>query len=271
MSFLSNLFGGPATVQPAQIKYQGPSGFSTAGTTASYSGGQYNINSTPQMNAQIGGLQQTFQNQAGALGQLASTVQPGFSQFRQAGLSSLANQQAANLSNLRDSLAQRRVLGSSFANSQISQSNADYAQNQANFIASSYLSELQASQSLVQQQYQAAAQSYQVGISQMNLDTQTAAQLTSQASALSAQMAQAQAGLDQQAAQFNANAQNQSALGIGKLVGGLLTAPLTGGTSLFGMGVSGLGNLFSSPYATSADAGSGGVGSGGYNFLDAQA
>lgn len=230
MSFLSNLFGGggSTTIQPSQINYQGPSGFTTGGTTANYSNGQYNINNTPGMNAQIGGLQSTFQQQAGALGQLASTVQPGFSQFRQAGLSSLATQQQANLSNLRDSLAQRRVLGSSFANSQISQSNADYAQNQANFIASSYLSELQASQSLVQQQYQAAAQSYQVGISQMNLDTGVAAQLTSQASALSAQMAQAQAGLDQQAAQFNAQQNAASQAGIGKFFGTLGGAAIGG-------------------------------------------
>lgn len=241
MSFLANLFGGGGNtqIQPAQINWGGPSGFSSPGVTGSYSSGQYNIGQTPQLSSAIGGLQNTLQGQAGALKNLAGTVAPGFSQFRRAGLADLATQQKANISNLRDNLAQRRVLGSSFANSQVSQANADYAQNRANFIAQSYLQELSASQSLVNQQYQAAAQSYTVGINQMNLETGVAAQLTQQASQLSAQMAQAQAGLNQSAAQFNATQEANSQAGLGKFLGSLLTAP---GSSVFGQAASGIGS-----------------------------
>lgn len=259
MSFLSNLFGGGnTTVTPAQINWGGPGSFSTGGTTTTYSGGQYNIGQTPALSGAIGGLQQTFQNQASALGGLANTVRPGFSQFRQAGLTDLANQNRANISNLRDNLAQRRVLGSSFANSSISQANADYAQNRANFIAQSYLQELQASQSLIQQQYQAATQAYTVGINQMNFETGLAAQLTSQATSASANVAEAQARLDQSAAEFNAKQAADSAAGIGKFAGSLLTAPAgsiaqTGLSALGSAGASALSGGASSIFGAIGD------------------
>lgn len=269
MSFLSSIFGGNNTVQPSQINYT-PSGFSSSGLNASTSGGTTNLSQNPQLSSAIGNLSSTFGQQANALGQLGATVQPGFSQLRQAGLNQINTQQQATTSNLRDTLAQRRVLGSSFANASISQNDAEFAQQKANFVAQSYLQEVQTSQQLIQQQYAAATQQFSTGINQMNFESGLAAQLTSSNNQINAQIAQANANLSQSAAEFNANQANQSAAGIGKLFGSLLTAPLTGGTSLFGMGVN---SIFggSQPTPNAADFGGPGIGTGGYNFLDAQA
>src|SRR6185437_6647019 len=97
-------------------------------------------------------------------------VQPGFSQFRQAGLRDISNTFAANRSNLRDTLAQRRILGSSFANSQFSQQAADEAQTKADFEAKSYLAELEASNKLTQEQFDAATKSFSTAIDQSNIE-----------------------------------------------------------------------------------------------------
>jgi hypothetical protein len=195
-----------------QIGYQ-PGGFRSPGISATRgAGGNYNIRESAALQQQIGSLQSTFGQQASDLAALRGTVAPGLSQFRQAGLSDIATQGQANVSNLRDQLAQRRVLGSSFANSQISQANADIEKQRTDFIAKSYLEELSASNQLIQEQYQASANQFQVGINQMNFEAGLAAQLTQSANQVSGNIAMAQAKLDQESAMANA-------AGIGKAIG----------------------------------------------------
>lgn len=234
MSFLGSIFGSGSSGAP-QIQATTPN-FNTSGYTGSYAGGSYNLAPTAGLSNNIGNLQSTFGQAASAFGNLAQTVTPGFSQFRQAGLNQLATNQAANVSNLSQNLAQRRVLGSSFGNASLSQANADYAQNQANFVAQSYLQELQASQQLIQQQYTAQAQQFQVGLNQMNLEASLAAQLSTSASNSMNQVATAQAQLDAQNAQANAS-------GLGKLVGTVLGLGTGGGSTVGGGILSGLGGL----------------------------
>lgn len=270
---MSFLFGGGSTpVQSPKINFPGPSGFNTAGGSASYSGGSYNFSPSAAQTSAIGSLQSTFGAQAGALGQLRQSVQPGFSQLRRAGLNQLNTQQQATTSNLRDNLAQRRILGSSFAQSSLSQNDAEFAQQKANFVAQSYLQEVQTSNQLIQEQYQAATQQYSVGINQMNFDTGIAAQLTSQATQASASVAEAQAKLDAQTAQFNATQKANADAGVGKLIGTLGGAAIGafGGPAGSALGAK-IGSSLFDPTPTAADYGGPGIGSGGFNFMDAQA
>lgn len=218
MSFLSNLFGGAP-----QINYQ-PAGFSAGGLSGGMSGGKYNIGESPGLQSQVGNVASTFGQAAGAFGKLGATVQPGFSQFRQAGLAQLAGQQSATTSNLRDALARRRVLGSSFGQDVLARSDAEFAQQKAQFEAQSYLQELDASNRLTQEQYQASVSQFKTYLDQSNLEAGIAAQLTASANQTMAQVATAQAQLDA-----------QNAAGIGKLVGTVAAigaAPFTGGASL---------------------------------------
>lgn len=223
MSFLSNMFGGGSS---ALQNFQ-PAGFQTGGVSATFGGGKYNINQSPAMTQQIGQLQSTFGQQAQAFGNLAQTVQPGFSQMRQAQLSDLSTQQQALKSNLQQNLAQRRILGSSFAQNTLTQADAEYQKQRDQVIAQSYLAELNASNQLIQEQYQAASQQFAVGINQMNFDSGLAAQLTSQATSSMAAMAAAQAQLDA-----------KSAAGVGSFIGSILTAP---STSIIGKGLTAAG------------------------------
>jgi hypothetical protein len=212
-----------------QINYK-PGGFNAGGIGAYMGGGgNYNLKESSGLQSQVGQLQSTFGQQASALGNLAQTVAPGFSLFRQAGLADIAGQGQANIANLRDTMAQRRILGSSFANSQISQANADIEKQRTDFIAQSYLQELNASNRLIQEQYHAATQQFQVGINQMNFEAGIAADLTKSANSAMASVATAQAKLDQESAMANAQ-------GMGQLAGtalGMVASPAAG-AALFG-------------------------------------
>jgi hypothetical protein len=198
-----------------QINYK-PSGFFSGGINATAgAAGNYHVTESPALSGMVGKLQSTFGQQAGALGDLAKTVSPGFSLFRQAGLADIAGRGEASLSNLRDTLAQRRILGSSFANSSLSQANADIEKQRTDFIAQSYLAELDASNKLIQEQYTAGVNQFKVGIDQANFEAGIAADLTKSANAAMASVATAQAQLDA-----------QNAAGFGQLAG---TALGTGG------------------------------------------
>jgi hypothetical protein len=246
---MSSLFGG-TTISPSQINFN-PAGqsFSSTGLTGTYTGGGgFNLAQSPALSSQVGQLQSTFGQAASAFGALGATVQPGFSQFRQAGLADIANQQAQATSNLSNNLAQRRVLGSSFAQNQLSNNAATFAQQQADFTAQSYIQELQASTQLTQQQFSAATQQFSTGINQMNFETGIAAQLSSQMTGIMSNIATAQAQLDQQAAQFNATQSSNALAGLGKLVGGFFGLGTGGGNTVGGNLVtgatSGIQNMF---------------------------
>lgn len=188
MSFLTRAFSGGAP----QVNFQpqgftNPTGFSVSGSgTASES---------PTLSSNVGNLQSTFQGAAGAFGTLAKSVAPGFSQFRKAGLAAITNTFRSANSNLRDTLAQRRVLGSSFANSQLSQQAADEAQAKSQFEAQATLQEIDASNQLIQEQYNAQAQSFSVAINQSNIESQLAADLTAKNNQIGASIAEANAQL----------------------------------------------------------------------------
>lgn len=195
MSFLSG--NAPKISTPTNFT---PSGFASGGLSGSYSGGAFNVTQSPALSQQVGQLQSTFGQAASAFGALGQTVQPGFSQFRQAGLADLTTQQQASRSNLQDTLARRRIMGSSFANSQLSQQDAEFAAKRDQFIAQSYLQELQASNQLIQEQFQAKTQQFTTGINEMNLQAGIAADLSAKATSSMASIAEAQAQLDAQAA-----------------------------------------------------------------------
>jgi hypothetical protein len=192
-------------------------------------------------------LNDTFQQGAAAFGALGQTVQPGFSLFRQTGLQDIENSRQQTQSNLQQNLAQRRVQGSSFANSSISNANADFAQKSADFIAQSYLQELQASMQTTQAQYDMSTKGYNAVLQQMNVNDAMAAQMSSQMAGVMASVAETQGSLDLSAAQtnaqgsiaqaqlitqeqqmmlqaseFNAQLQASEMMGVGQLAGGLL-------------------------------------------------
>lgn len=112
----------------------------------------YNIGIGPGLQGALDQFRSLSEAGAGQLGRLQEMLRPGFSAFRQAGLDAINTNRTRTVGDLRNDLARRRVLGSSFANDTISRAEADFAQQQAQFEAQTFLQEIDATVSLIQQQ-----------------------------------------------------------------------------------------------------------------------
>lgn len=98
------------------------------------------------------------------LGTLRSQVQPGFGRLTEARVTAIRDAAAESIGNLRDSLARRNVLGSSFANDAFSRTRLAFAQEEEKARAESALQEIQLSTQLLQEQ--AANYGQQLGLLQ---------------------------------------------------------------------------------------------------------
>lgn len=217
---LGGLLGGAAAPAP-NINFN-PVGFSGGGLTGSFANGSYGVTAGADRNAAVGGVANTFAQQAQALGQIAGQWTPGFSALRNAQLTALNNNRAQAIGNLRDNLAQRRILGSSFAQNSLANADQDYQNQIAATLANTYLQELQATQQTTNQMYQAAGQSFQTTLSEMNLEAGLAAQLGQQASSTMLAASTAQAQLDAQAAKGTGSFFGS----LGQMIGSALPAAL---------------------------------------------
>lgn len=202
--------------------------------------GTFQFNTDPYVWRQLDRQMSAYDRQYQDLKGLRATVQPGFSVFRKAGLESIENSRQKTQSDLQHNLAQRRVQGSSFANSSFSQANADFAKTSSDFIAQTYLQELAATDQLTKEMYGSLAQEYQSALNQVNFEGTLAADLASKGSSILASVSETQGQLDLGAAQtnaqlaiekakmelqaqeFNAQMQMSMMMGIGQLAGGLL-------------------------------------------------
>jgi hypothetical protein len=203
-----------------------PSGFDGGGLTSSFNQGtgNFEVRPTAQRLGVIGGLRETFGNQAGELGGLQSQVQPGYNDLLNARLEALNNARTSAIGNLRENLSRRRVLGSSFGQDAISRGNAEFAKLQDQIVAQNKLQSISATNELINQKYQAHANSYNTALSELNFEANAAMGLASKGSQQIADNAKFMANYN-----YQANAAEGSAIGgifgpvasaLGKSVGG---------------------------------------------------
>jgi hypothetical protein len=195
---LGGLFGGAGKSAP-QVNFT-PPGFSAGGLNATFGGNGYNVTPSGDRMAAVGGISDTFGQQAGDIAGLRSQFAPGFSNLRTAQLNNISSNRTAAIGNLQQNLQSRRVLGSSFAQDAVNRTQAQYDQQQQETIAQTYLQELQANQQLIQQQYAAARGGFETALNEMNLEASIAANLTAGASKSLESAAATQAELDAKAA-----------------------------------------------------------------------
>lgn len=223
MSFISDIFGGGGDKAPT-VQYQ-PRGFSAGGIRASPTG---DITETPQRIGLVQGVQNAYGGAASELGKLRETVAPGFNSLLKARLADLENNATSAIGNLRQNLASRRILGSSFGNDTLSNLAATFAQQRDKEIADNFLQSLDANQKLLAQQYQASVNQYQSGLNDLNFQADIGAKLSQQGNDILAQNARVNADLQ---SKYDIASQQ----GTGRLIGTALAlgaAPFTGGASL---------------------------------------
>lgn len=242
MSFLGNLFS-PAQVQAPQVNFN-PTSFSAGGLSATFANNGYTVNPSADRTAAVGSVASTFGQQASDIAGIRSQWAPGSSALRSSLMTSLQNNRTQALGNLRDNLAQRRILGSSFAQDSLARADQEYQQNIKQIQDQTFLQELQANQQLIQQQYTAARGQFQTHLDEMNLEAGLAADLSGKANSALASAASTQAQLDMQARTSNANSMNSAAGGFGKFLGstfgGGISDLLSGGGSDMLLALAGL-------------------------------
>lgn len=164
----------------------------------------------------IGELRSTLGAQAGEIRALRPLVSPGFGRLTEARVGALRTAERRTIGDLRENLARRRVLGSSFAQAATTRARAEFAEREGVIRGESFLQELALTTQLIEREFAASTQAVASELTQLNFETSLAAQQSNAASAavqanLTAQ-AQAAAAQEGGAAEF-----------LGTVIGAFLT------------------------------------------------
>lgn len=175
------------------------SNISAGGLTSSGSK-RISLTSSPERQGLVGSIAATFPEQSKFFGDLAAKVAPGVSGLRSSRLASIEGSRRAAVGNLRENLQRRRVLGSSFAQDALVRAETEFAREKERVAAESFMTELELTNQLVSQQFEARRGEFQTFLNEFNLQTEVATQLSSNATAQLGANARMKAELDASAA-----------------------------------------------------------------------
>ncbi len=158
-------------------------GFTGGGLSAvAGNDGSYSVAASPERFGLVGNVAGLFGKQADEFGALRPSVAPGVSDLRAARLSEIEDARTRAVGNLRENLQRRRVLGSSFGQDTLARAENEFGQAKERVAAESFLQELELTNQLIQQQYEAGRQQYQTSLNELNLQADVGAKLAANAS-----------------------------------------------------------------------------------------
>lgn len=173
-----------------------PTSFTTPGFSLSRQGKNLNLTRNDDLLGQLGLLNT---QQADQIGGLISRVAPGMSALRESRLAGLESVRRRTVGDIRDNLARRRVLGSSFAQDAIARAEGEFAQRADEVRATSFLQELDLTQKLIQQRTDILRSTVMAGIEQGNFEAQLTANFANRVQSVLGQVGMFQANLAAQA------------------------------------------------------------------------
>lgn len=169
-SFLgSKLFGGGSkAAPPPQV------GINAGGL----SGVNGTLTPTAERMRLVEGVQGAFGDQADAYGGLRRSLAPGFSDLRASRLAEVENARSAAIGNLRDNMARRRVLGSSFGADALARAEKEFGQERDRVASETLLQEIEGTARIIDMESTARRGQFQAGLDEMNLQADLAAKLS---------------------------------------------------------------------------------------------
>lgn len=219
---LSKLFGGDKT----DLSAARPLGFSAGGLHATFGEGGLSVSSDAGRKGIVGNLAATFPKKAAELAALRREVRPGFGRLTTSRLSGIGDTRRRVVGDLKENLQRRRVLGSSFAQDTIARAEREFSREADRIRTESFMQELGLSVDLVGKEFEARAGEFATLLSELNLQSEVALQLTAGA--------QAQVGANQR---LQATLAADSLKGVGAFlepdISGLSKAVSGGAASLF--------------------------------------
>ena len=233
---LGNISGRNA-LKEAEKKLAGfkPPNFSSIGLNADVSKEGVKLTRTPELDRQLEGLRAGFQQQNRDLRGLLPGVRAGFGKLTEAADATFAaererqsGERSRAIGDLKQDLARRRVLGSSFASDTVGRREAEFAKqeralagDEAGAKAQAFLQELTQTKEILSQANDATVKEFASMITQMNFESGLAADLQANLSAV------LNGNLQQQAAILSKRADNAAAI-TGTVIGTAATVA-TGG------------------------------------------
>lgn len=236
---LSKLFGSKkkGSAQAPLTNFT-PTGINAGGLSSTMEGGNLAIRPSAERLAVVGDIARGFGEQAGIFNRLRSSVAPGMSDLRASRLGEIESARQQAVGNLRENLARRRVLGSSFGADALTRAEAEFAGQKERVAAESFLQELELTNQMIDREFAAQRSQFQTGLDELNLEASLAAGLAGKATDVMGKNAQTLAYLNA-----------QEAAGAGKFFGDRVAQPIG---NAFGAGA---GKLFGSGFGSGATSG----------------
>jgi len=225
-------------------------GFNAPGLGVDTFKGGFDLTRSPANQTALDNLSGSFANLSTELGALKPLVSPAFGNLTKVGSQAIEDARRRTVGDLRQNLGRRKVLGSSFAADDVARTEAEFSKRDAEFRATTKLQEIEATAKITQQQYEAAAKSAEVILTQGNFESTLAAELSRQYTGALAELAK-----------FESQLLRDEADGITAAIGAGTTA-LLGGALGVGAGLLGGGGA--------AAGAAGGIAAGGFGVLGTQ-
>jgi len=159
-----------------------------------------------------------------AYGDLLGRIRPGFGALSDSAVQTLENAKMKAVGNLRSQLAQRRVLGASFANDQEASVRNQYDQDIQRAKAEAMVQELTMTQAVIQDRSTARLNTINQGLSQINYETGVGATLMANTQNNMMKLSDAQTDI----AKTLAGIQAQAAVARGNIRANLSSIPIQG-------------------------------------------
>src|SRR5680860_264430 len=197
----------------AALKKLKPINLNAGGLSARTTGNNLNVTSSGQRAGLVNSISNASLGQADLLAGLRGGVGDATSGLTASRLAQVEDARKSSSSNLRDNLARRKILGSSFASDAQTRNELDFARARDQVSAEGFLQELDLTQQLATQEYETRISAFSSKLGELNLQGELGANLTAQANQLFANIAQWKTQLAMQSAQSQslmARAQGQA-------------------------------------------------------------
>lgn len=145
-------------------------------------------NQTATALGRLGPAREGLGNSLNSIQELRAQVQPGFGALTNARVTAIRDAAAESIGNLRDSLARRQVLGSSFADDAISRTRLAYAKEESSARAEAKVAEIGAQSQFIAQELGTYAQMLGLDLAEANIKQQDIANSITQANLISNEM-----------------------------------------------------------------------------------
>lgn len=176
MKGIKTLITGESSAKGKLKRFQ-PAGFSSPGLSGRFNQATntFDVTRSSALTQGLGRLQARLGERASAFRELRGSS--AFDDLIRGRVDAIRRAGSRTVGNLREQLTQRRVVGSSFAQREVSSTEALFAKEEKLARAEGRRDQLSAEAGLIDQEFQASVQAASVMVDQMNLETGLAAQM----------------------------------------------------------------------------------------------